>query len=406
MRLTAMYGGLFLLGGALLLTVTYLLVASHIDPNGVTVKRQAGTIAVSGGAGQLGPVPAGLRVQIGEGQTAQQVFTARVPSVKEMTKNIKFLQSVISAQRRHDLNLLLLGSGGALALMALGAVGLGWFAAGRVLAPLRTMTATTRQISAENLDARLALTGPDDELKELGDTIDGLLARLEHTFDAQRRFVANASHELRTPLTLERAMIEVALADPEADASSLREVCRRVLASGAEQERLIDALLTLARSQRGIDHREPVELDEVAADAMADVEHARATRTVSMSSHLTAAPITGDRRLVERLVANLVDNALRHNVPGGWMRVSTQVQNGFSTLLVANGGTIIDAGEVDSLLEPFRRLGPDRSAHSPGHGLGLSIVAAIAEVHGAELCAQARREGGLDVTVRFPRGAA
>jgi signal transduction histidine kinase len=198
-------------------------------------------------------------------------------------------------------------------------------------------------------------------------------------------------------------MIEVALADPEASASSLREVCRRVLATGAEQERLIDALLTLARSQRGIDHREPVELDEVAAGALADVEHGRAARTVSMSAHLTAAPISGDRRLVERLVANLIDNALRHNVPGGWMRVSTQVQNGFSTLVVANGGTTIDAGEVDSLLEPFRRLGADRSAHGPGHGLGLSIVAAIADVHGAELCARARQEGGLDVTVRFPR---
>jgi signal transduction histidine kinase len=400
MRLTAMYGGLFLVAGIALLTVTYLLVASHIDSNGVRVHQKAGTIAVSGIDGVTAPQPF---VSGPEGQPGQRVVAVSGAAGTSLGKNVKFLQGVVAAQRTHDLNVLLIVSGGALVAMALASVGLGWLAAGRVLAPLRTMTATTRQISAENLDARLSLSGPDDELKELGDTIDGLLARLEQAFDAQRRFVANASHELRTPLTLERAMIEVALADPAASVSSLREVCQRVLATGAEQERLIDALLTLARSQRGIDHRELVDLDAVASDALADLERAGASRAVSVSASLAAAPITGDRRLVRRLVANLVDNAMRHNVTGGWMRVSTQVQNGYSTLKVANGGAVIDPGEVDSLLEPFGRLGPDRSAHGPGHGLGLSIVAAIAEVHGAELCAQAREQGGLDVTVRFPR---
>ena len=264
MRLTAMYGGMFLIAGIALLTVTYLLVASHIDANGVTVQRKAGSIAVSGGITRV--VPAGA-FAVGRGPTAsvpgQQMVAVGTPGDQALTRNIKFLQGVVEAQRTHDLNVLLIVSGAALAAMALTSVGLGWFAAGRVLAPLRTMTATTRHISAENLDARLSLSGPDDELKELGDTIDGLLARLEHAFDAQRRFVANASHELRTPLTLERAMIEVALADPDASTSSLREVCRRVLAIGAEQERLIDALLTLARSQRGIEHRERLDLDAV-----------------------------------------------------------------------------------------------------------------------------------------------
>jgi signal transduction histidine kinase len=289
----------------------------------------------------------------------------------------------------------------ALGIMALGAVLLGWLMAGRALRPLRTMTAATRQISEENLHERLALTGPDDELKELGDTIDGLLARLQAAFDAQRRFVANASHELRTPLTLERAMIEVALADPHADAGSLRAVCERVLAAGAEQERVIEALLTLARSQRGLEERRPFDLAAVVEAALADLGP-----EPRVEATLEPAATSGDQRLVERLVVNLLDNAVHHNVCGGWVRVRTSVEGERALLRVENSGPVVPADEVANLVEPFRRATADRSSHDGGLGLGLSIAAAIATAHDAALDVRARPEGGLDVRVGLPYAGA
>jgi signal transduction histidine kinase len=263
------------------------------------------------------------------------------------------------------------------------------------------MTAATRQISEENLHERLALSGPNDELKELGDTIDGLLARLEAAFDAQRRFVANASHELRTPLTLERAMIEVALADPNADAESLRAVCERVLAAGAEQERVIEALLTLARSQRGLEERRPFDLAAVAEAALADL--GPEPRVEAM---LESAATSGDQRLVERLVVNLLDNAVRHNVRDGWVRVRTRVEGERALLRVENTGPVVPADEVASLVEPFRRAAPERASHGGGLGLGLSIAAAIASAHDATLELRARPEGGLDVELALPYAGA
>jgi signal transduction histidine kinase len=261
------------------------------------------------------------------------------------------------------------------------------------------MTATTRRISEHNLYERLALGGPDDELKELGDTIDALLTRLEHAFDAQRRFVANASHELRTPLTLERAMIEVALADPDVNVDSLRAVCERILAAGEQQESLIAALLTLARGQRGVDRRESFDLADVVAAGVRGVLNQGA---VQLSASLDSAPVSGDPRLVERLVANLIDNAVRHNVPDGWMRVATQTSGARSSLLVINSGPVIASGTEGELLEPFRRAAPDRSNHAHGHGLGLSIAAAVAASHEGELRIRARPAGGLEVEASFP----
>jgi len=278
---------------------------------------------------------------------------------------------------------------------------LGWLVAGRILRPLPAMTAATRQISEDDLHRRLAMPGPGDELTDLADTIDGLLARLQAAFDAQRNFVANASHELRTPLTLERAMLEVALADPAATAESLRSTCEDVLGAGQQQERLIEALLTLARSQSGLDHREPFDLAEVAAQALDARRPQAQARGLNVDAVLVPAPVTGDPRLAERLVANLTDNALRYNVPGGRVEVMTGTRHGCAVLLVTNTGPEVPADQVHRLLQPFQRLSPDRAGEPGGSGLGLSIVAAIAKAHGAGISACPGRDGGLDIEVSF-----
>jgi signal transduction histidine kinase len=278
LRLTLLYGCLFLVSGAGLLVLSYLV---HFPG-----KYGTGTNVPASGHGGLGTssLPAGTR-------------------------------SPQAQQHAADLLQFLTQSGLALAIMALVSIGLGWLVAGRILRPLRVMTATSRQISEDNLHQRLAVQGPSDELKDLADTFDGLLARLEDAFDAQRRFVANASHELRSPLTLERAMIEVALADPTASADSLRATCIDLLAAGEQQERLIEALLTLARSQRGLDHRQPFDLAALAAAVLQAREPEAQVRGLHISASLTPAPAAGDPLLIERLIGNLVDNALRHNVP-------------------------------------------------------------------------------------------
>jgi signal transduction histidine kinase len=394
LRLTLLYGGLFLLAGAVLLTITYLLVANQVNGGTATFVTRNGRLQITvGSAGPLS-VPAGGQQFVGPGLVAP-------PSAKDAGALRDTFQKVITGERSNELSQLLMWSGIALGIMALVSAALGWLIAGRVLEPLRTMTARARRISGDNLHERLALDGPEDELKELGDTFDAVLGRLEGAFDAQRRFVANASHELRTPLTLERAMVEVALADPHADAESLRLTCQRVLAAGEQQERLIEGLLTLARSQRGLDENEALDLAEVSSHVLEAFEAGRNGDGCSVASELTAASISGDERLLERLVANLLDNAVRHNVAGGWVRLRTGVHRGRPTLSVSNSGPIIAPGEVDALLEPFRRAGVDRARHRDGHGLGLSIVAAIASAHGAELSARPRGEGGLDVEVSF-----
>ncbi len=279
---------------------------------------------------------------------------------------------------------------------------LGWLAAGRVLRPLRIMTATARQISERNLDERLALTGPDDELKDLGDTIDGLLARLDAAFDSQRRFVANASHELRTPLMLSQTLLQVALADPDITLDSLRAACQEAIDAGKDQAQLIDALLTLARSQRGLDHREPVDLTAVVRDALAVHEPSAKANGLRVDATLDHAAVSGDARLIHGLVSNLVDNAIRHNITGGHIEVSLVAGNTEATITVTNTGPPVSRDQVSRLLEPFQRAAPDRIASPDGLGLGLSIVAEIAEAHGATLEVRPRAEGGLTVEVTFP----
>jgi len=291
------------------------------------------------------------------------------------------------------------GSAIGLAVLVLLSFGLGWVIAGRFLRPLRAITATARDISASNLHRRLDVGRRADEFTELGETLNDLFGRLEASFESQRRFVANASHELRTPLTAERALLQVALAHPDATVASLRSTCEELLTLGAQQERLIDALLTLASSERGVERPAAFDLADVARTVVATRRSEAERRDVRLVADLAPAPATGDPSLAESLVANLIDNAVRHNVPGGRVDIRTGAPGEFS---ISNTGPVIPADQVGRLFEPFQQLGRDRIRHGGGHGLGLAIVHAIARAHGAALTARARPGGGLDVTVRFP----
>jgi signal transduction histidine kinase len=389
LRLTLLYGGLFLISGTGLLVITYVLVA-HRFP---TVMTFHGAAAAHGKAGM-----AFSTATSGPGCAAGQLTHVSPPQLPQCARQA---QAFAARQQAAVMNQLLTQSGVALAIMSVISIGLGWLMAGRVLRPLRTITAAAHRFSASSLHERLALAGPDDELKELGDTFDGLLGRLEASFGAQRQFVANASHELRTPLARQRTVLEVALADPSRTIASLSDACGRALAAGEQQEQLIEAMLTLARSQRGLDRREPVELAAIAETVVRSRLPEAERRGLSVRAELGTGPVLGDVRLAERLAANLLDNALRHNVPGGWVRVMTRTRAGHAVLAVANTGPVIAPVEVGGLFEPFRRLGADRTGRD-GLGLGLSIVRAIADAHGARLHAHALAAGGLDIQVRFP----
>jgi signal transduction histidine kinase len=388
LRLTLLYSFLFLIAGAALLTITYLFA------------RSTGHFVVVGGP-KTGTGGAGkhLYTVTPQGQI-RGVHTASPPPSD--IAQVHQLEAQALAEHARDLHRLLTGSGIALAIMAVLAVALGWFVAGRVLRPLRTMTTATQLITEHNLHERLALAGPSDEIKDLADTIDGLLRRLETAFDAQRRFVANASHELRTPLTLNRALLDVTLADPHATADELRIMAQELITSGEQQEQLIEALLTLATSERGLERHEPFDLSVIADEVLLGAHPEIDQLGLDVQSIMTPAPVTGDRHLVERLVANLFDNALRHNLAGGYVNVATRTESGHATLTIANSGPTIPHDAIDRLFQPFQRLNSDRAHHPGGHGLGLSIVQSIATAHGATTTAHPRPEGGLSIEVTFP----
>jgi signal transduction histidine kinase len=379
LRLTVLYAGLFLVSGTVVLAITYGLEAHG---SSVMVSPTPG----NGVAVAPAPAPPDLTI-VGVGPSTR---IQRFPAGAEV-------------QRQSDLKRLLRNSWIVLALSTLASALLGWIAAGRVLRPVRTITATAQTISAGNLHQRLALDGPDDEFKQLGDTLDELLGRLEASFEAQRRFVANASHELRTPLTLERTLLQVALADPDAPAARLRETCQELLEHGREQEQLLESLLTLASSERGLDHREPLDLSALAGRLLLTLDPATGQLSLQVETALAPAPISGDPALLERLAANLIDNAVHYNVLGGRIEVETASKAGRAFLSVINSGPMVPADEIDRLFEPFTRLGRDRTVDGEGHhGLGLSIVRAIATAHDATVTARPRAEGGLAVTVDFP----
>jgi signal transduction histidine kinase len=299
-------------------------------------------------------------------------------------------------------------SGIALAAAAVLAAALGWLAADRALRPLRTITRSARAISASNLHERLGLNASYDEFTELGETLDDLFGRLEASFESQRRFVANASHELRTPLAAERTLLQVTLADPGATAETLRSACEQLLSLGAQQERLIDALLTLASSQQGIERWEPVDIAAITRNVLTARGEEMARRGIRVDAAVGPAVAPGDPRLVESMVANLADNALRHNVAGGIVEIGTSMTAGSASLWVANTGPEIPAAEIGRLFQPFQQLGADRVGRDGdgrvgGHGLGLAIVQAIAIAHRASLSARARPRGGLEIKVDFDR---
>ena len=309
--------------------------------------------------------------------------------------------AIAAGQHAADVHQLNIGSAIAFAVALVLSLALGWFIAGRLLRPLQTISATARDISAHNLHRRLDLTGPENELKELGETLDNLFGRLEASFESQRHFAANASHELRTPLTAERSLLQVALADPDADAETLRATCEEVLRLGNLQESLIDSLLTLASSEAGVERWEPLDLGEVVRGVVVARGQDAHQRGIHVETNLAAARTRGDLALVEILIANLVDNALRHNLAGGRIDVFTFVKDARATLSVSNTGPVISPTEIDRLFEPFQQRGGERINHSGGHGLGLPIVRAIADAHQALLDVRPRTGGGLDVEVRF-----
>jgi signal transduction histidine kinase len=399
-RLTLLYGGLFLVCGAILLAVTYTLVDHATISNG-----PFRSIGISGGA--IRPAPNATFERVRPNASRRPGSASIPPPLEKLLKSPsgqRVILNVRSVQRISDLHQLVIESSIALAIMAIISGALGWVVAGRVLAPLRTMTTATQQMSEANLHERLAMTGPPDELRQLADTIDGLLGRLEGAFDAQRRFVANASHELRTPLTTVRALLEMVLSDPRATVRTFRGTCQQVLEESEQQEQLIDALLALAQGQRGIDARERMDLAAIAGEVVGAHDGEAADRGVRIDASLEPAPVAGDRRLIERLVSNLVDNALRYNRPGGRACVAVRGGAGEVELTVANTGPVVPPEEIDRLLQPFQRLGGDRVGYGAGLGLGLSIVAAVANAHDAALDVRPGAGGGLDISVRFARG--
>ena len=388
LRLTAIYGGLFAVSGAALLAITYLLVRQATSSASCYSQPQKGNVCVSGTTpGNAGNLSTTTRGNAGglSGSAAQ-------------------LKALAAGQHAAMLHQLVIQSAIALAIMLAASLALGWIIAGRVVRPIRVITGAAQNISATSLHERLALTGPDDELKKLGDTIDALLGRLEGAFEAQRHFAANVSHELRTPLTVMRAVMQMALTDPAATTLTFQAACQDVLTEGEHAERIIEALLVLARGERGLDHSEPFDLADIAAQILQARALEAARRGLRVGAATAPAPAEGDPRLAERLVANLVDNALRHNVPGGEVTVTTGTESGRSFISVANTGPKMPPDAPARLFQPFQRLGPDPADHGGGLGLGLSIVQAIARAHHADLAARARPDGGLHVRAAFPRG--
>ncbi|MFG1780531.1 sensor histidine kinase [Micromonospora sp. NPDC049048] len=288
----------------------------------------------------------------------------------------------------------------ALAIMAVLSLAAGWVIAGRMLRPVRTMAERLQQISDRNVHERLAVAGPRDEFKDLADTVDGLLDRLETALDGHRRFVANAAHELRTPLTVEHALLEEPLIDPDATVEAYRASFERLIAASRERGQLLESLLTLAGSEHGRGRTEPVDLAGLAEQAVRDRALGLDRHGLRVRTTIRPARTLGDPTLIRRLVANLCDNAVHYNVPGGMVEVATRLTAGQALLTVTNTGPVVPPEEVDRLFEPFQRL--RRVADDAHHGLGLSIVRAIAVAHGAVLTAHARPGGGLTVEISFP----
>jgi signal transduction histidine kinase len=377
LRLTALYGVMFLFSGAVVLGIA----------SGVVVARSS-AMAVSSPTHQ-------------PPQSALTRADARIQELQTELANTSPAPNGVKAS-------LLIGSAIALGIMTVVSLLLGWLVAGRALRPLRQMTAATQRISADSLDERLAVTGPDDEMKDLADTIDGLLERLEGAFAAQRRFVANASHELRTPLTTMRASLDVAVAKPGPVPASTVALAGRLRTELNRVDELLEGLLTLARAQHGeLPGRATLSLESVVSAALAAraADIAERRLTVQHTTGQDGAWVQGSQALLCRMAENVLDNAIIHNAVGGWVSVVTGTDGRWARLVIENGGDVIDQRQVAQLGQPFRRLGADRTGSDTGSGLGLSIVAAIAAAHLGTLDLRARPEGGLRVSIMLPLAA-
>jgi signal transduction histidine kinase len=377
------FAGLFLLAGVTLLLVNYVLVNQTLPQAGGFVQhldapppKDADPKLDAGPTGQPGTVGAG-------GNAGYQLTVTK---------------DAVGTFRAQTMETLLLASGLALLVAGLIAALLGWLMAGRMVRPLHRITATARRLGAESLDRRINLDGPDDELKELADTFDGMLDRLATAFDGQRRFVANASHELRTPLAVQRTLVEVAMADPTAGQELLR-LGQHLLHTNERSERLIEGLLVLARSDQGLVSRLPVRLDEIVDGALRASRAMAAEHGVTLVSELEPRTVIGDSVLLERLVTNVVHNAIHYNEDGGSVRVRVAER---PALVVINTGRVVPAEAVPVLFEPFRRLDRERTASRDGAGLGLSIVRSVAQAHHGAVYASPNFGGGLRVEVHLP----
>ncbi|MEU8984180.1 sensor histidine kinase [Streptomyces sp. NPDC058467] len=427
-RLTLVYGGLFFAGGVVLLGVTYALLTQQLDHSGQKVVSETrakgsaptgaphGAPAPSAGSGSAPSTGSGSApsAESGSGPSAEPHNERTLVSAGGRTPppGVTDLEKWMDAERdrlRKAATSSLLTEGG-LALLVVGgaAAGFGWLIAGRVLTPLHRVTDTAHRIASapaadRGLHERIALRGPDDEVKDLADTFDTMVERLDRSFDGQRRFVANASHELRTPLTLGRALVEVAMHRATAS-EDVKQLGEHLLEINTRHERLITGLLLLARSEHEIAERLPVDLADVVTHVAAQVVGEAGRAGVTVQEKAGEAPVLGDALLLERLVHNLVENGIRHNTgEGGWVQVVSRTgDDGRVEVEVTNSGPAVPPYELPSLFEPFRRLGADRVVTSKGAGLGLSIVRSIARAHGGEVAARPREDGGLTVTVRLP----
>ena len=396
LRLALIYSGLFLLAAAMLLAFTYVFVVRGLSTTSALSKTgQPSTVAEES-----------LKKACGKVMADEKTPGALTAADRALITKCRhgFSSGVVAgaqSQRAEAVHQLLLYSLVGLGIMGALSGAVGWLVAGRALRPVHAITGVARRASEENLGERLALAGPPDELKELADTYDAMLARLDAAFASQRRFVANASHELRTPLTVMRTAIDVTLAKPGRTPTQPEDMAAEVRGAVDQAEALIEALLTLARSDRGTTAAEPADLAVLAEDALDAAGPAIRAGSLGLETALQPAPACGDLVLLDRLVANLVDNAVRHNTAGGWIQVATGTRAGQANLTVTNGGPVIAEDMTPLLFEPFRRLdGP--AASGPGMGLGLSIVRSVTTAHHGTVTARSRPAGGLDVSVQLP----
>jgi len=401
-RLTATYGLVFLVAGIALLGVTYVLMDATLKKQPVNASIVLETTSSDGLPRAVKEALAGVSIDKNALSKALAGRALTPQQREQLQHRLDLAERLQDDFNQRTLNSLLTRGGIAVGIVTVIGLWVGWLMAGRTLRPLKQITATARRVADRNLHERIGLSGPRDELRELADTFDDMLGRLDAAFDGQRRFVANASHELRTPLAVNRTLIEVAMGRPGAPAA-LVELGETLLSVNARHERLIDGLLTLAKSEQAVADPVPVDLASIASRVSEQFTGSALESSVTLEYAGAPAPTQGDPVLLERLTQNLVENAIRHNSPGGggWVRVTTATVEGQAVLTVTNTGPAVPPYEVSGLFEPFRRLA-GRVSSAQGTGLGLSIVRSVARAHFGDVRAEPRTGGGLVVSVVLP----